>query len=421
MLNLHCSYTVRQLAASFPFQDQSTTKIHATFYQTTMFLGVSERAEAHSRPDMTRASSSESVNSAITVDCSAAQSSLSTPPTSIGDSASVSSASTKLEVTLPAPEEASAGRSRRPRTSIGSYNVKVLSGTAVHAPRKYCVDGEEPDKQTRRRTISGDTLVGTLGLSNSSNETIQKDIGRLVCEGIDAMDLQFSAKNPPKSRSQISLGDSSKKTVQQKDVARRKVTRSAGEKVESFTKKLSVLGKRGRQSFEKGLAKAKRELRNLADTNEYAGIETKPVLLEVWSNGKLLTEEPVKKKKKIEEATVPDVAETKRADKKKPAGRREKIWLSKGLYAGQEKTDLDWWSKNHGKEKERLQDIAPYRPNGVLPMPMWHGQRLLQIGRDFKLPFDVCSPLPPGQPKPDEWRKTSSSSFFPPYWKIFDH
>jgi [histone H3]-lysine4 N-trimethyltransferase ASH1L len=364
---------------------------------------------------MTRASSSESVNSAITVDCSAAQSSSSTPPTSIGDSASVSSASMKLEAPLPAPEEASAGRSRRPRSSVGTYNVKVLSGTAVHAPRKYCKDGEESAKKTRRRTISGDTLVGTLGLSNSSTETIQKDMNRLVRDGIDALDLQWSAKKLPKSRSRISVGDSSKKTAQQKDLARRKVTRSTGEKVESFTKKLSVLGKRGRQSFENGLAKAKRELRNLADTNEYAGIETKPVLLEVWSNGKLIAEEPAKKKKKIEETAVPNVAETKRADKKKPAGRREKIWLSKGLYAGQEKTDLDWWSKNHGKEKERLQDIAPYRPNGVLPMPMWHGQRLLQIGRDFKLPFDVCSPLPPGQPKPDEWRKTSSSKFSPPY------
>jgi histone-lysine N-methyltransferase ASH1L len=53
--------------------------------------------------------------------------------------------------------------------------------------------------------------------------------------------------------------------------------------------------------------------------------------------------------------------------------------------------------------------IAPYKPNSFMPLPMWHGQRLLHVGRHFKLPFDVCSPLPPGQPKPDEWRKTSSS------------
>ncbi|KAF7591916.1 hypothetical protein BBP40_000887 [Aspergillus hancockii] len=32
---------------------------------------------------------------------------------------------------------------------------------------------------------------------------------------------------------------------------------------------------------------------------------------------------------------------------------------------------------------------------------------LLKQGRDFQLPFDIFSPLPPGQPKPNEWRKTN--------------
>jgi histone-lysine N-methyltransferase ASH1L len=71
--------------------------------------------------------------------------------------------------------------------------------------------------------------------------------------------------------------------------------------VENLTKKLSVLGKRGRDKFEAGLVKAKRELRRLADTNEFAHIDTKPVVAEVWSNGKLVTgDEPPKKRVKVE-------------------------------------------------------------------------------------------------------------------------
>lgn len=316
----------------------------------------------------------------------------------------------KLETPLPTPEEAPAGRSRRARAIVSTYNVKVLSGTAVHAPKKYC---KANDEQTRRRTISGDTLVGSFGLANSSTETVQKDMNRLVSAGIDALDLDWSAKKLPKSKSRIGLADSAKKSGPQKDQIPQKLTRSAGGKAESLAKKLSVLGKRGRQSVENGITKAKRELRNLADTNEYAGIETKPVVLEVWSNGKLVTGEPPKKKKKTKEAaaSVPDAEDAQVVEKKVPLQRREKIWLTQGLYAGQDKADLDKWSKRLGKKKGQSKDTATSKPNSVLPDMMWHGKQLLETTRDFKLPYIVCSPLPPGQPKPDEWRKTSSSKY----------
>jgi histone-lysine N-methyltransferase ASH1L len=103
--------------------------------------------------------------------------------------------------------------------------------------------------------------------------------------------------------------------------------------------------------------------------------------------------------------------EEKLIEKKKVTSKREKIWLNKGLYAGQEARNFDWFQDSLGKDKENMDEIAPYKPNSFMPLPMWHGQRLLHVGRHFKLPFDVCSPLPPGQPKPDEWRKTSSSKW----------
>ena len=131
------------------------------------------------RPNVTRSGSSSSVMSGATSETSsqARLSTSSTPPTSAADSESISSTAAKLEAvndteTQHDPDSdteidaaarkssASTGRSRRARASvIGTYNVKVLSGTAVHAPRKFKnADGKELDILTRRRTISGDTL-----------------------------------------------------------------------------------------------------------------------------------------------------------------------------------------------------------------------------------------------------------------------
>lgn len=368
-------------------------------------LGASPGAA--SRPDATRASSSESIHSVITVDASNAPSSSSTPPTSIGDSASVSSGSMKLGKTLSAPAKESSGRSSRPRTSVTTYNVKVLSGTAIHAPKKYCKDKGLAD-EARRRTISGDTLVGALASGNSSTATVQKDAQRLVSAGIDALDLQWSVKKLPKSRSQIGLSGSPKRSPK-KGKSADKAIRPTGAKVERISKTFSALGKRGRDTFEDGLKKVKREIRNLADTKEYAHIDTEPVIHEVWSKGKLVVQEPPRKKKKIEEVVIKKPEPEKAPVEKKKAGRKQKVWLNKGLYAGQ--VPQDWFSNYTEKEKETMPDMTSFKANDFMPLPMWHGQRLLHVGRNFKLPFDVCSPLPPGQPKPDEWRKTSSSKY----------
>ena len=374
---------------------------------SSFFEKLGSSPVAPSRLDATRASSLESIHSVITVDASNAPSSSSTPPTSIGDGASVSSGSMKLSKTLSVPAQESTARSSRPRTSIPTYNVKVLSGTAIHAPRKYCKDKGLPD-EARRRTISGDTLVETLASENSSSVSVHKDAQRLVSAGIDALDLQWSIKKLPKSRSQIGLGGSSRSSPRKGKSADYKPRRS-GVKTESFTKTVSTLGKRGRDTVENGLKKVRREIRNLADTKEYAHIDTEPVIHEVWSKGKLVVQEPQRKKRRVEELATKKPELEKAPVEKKRAGRKQKVWLNKGLYAGQ--VPQDWFSNYTEKEKQSIPDMPTFKANDFMPLPMWHGQRLLHVGRKFKLPFDVCSPLPPGQPKPDEWRKTSSSKF----------
>ena len=259
-------------------------------------------------------------------------------------------------------------------------------------------------------------MVSAMRSGNTSSESLEKDAGRLVRDGIEALDLQWSVKDLPKSKSvdgASGFGGSLKKSAKQRDLDRRRSTRSTGEQIESLTKKLSVLGKRGRKTFEDAGIKATRELRRLADTAEFAKIETKPVIHEVWSNGKLVVAEPSRKKKKVGEEgpKVTAEKEKKKEEPKKLKGKKEKVWLSKGLYAGQEHRNLDWFADSSSASRAESSIVAPYEPNKFMPLPMWHGQRLLHVGRNFKLPFDVCAPLPPGQPKPDEWRKTSSSKY----------
>ena len=350
-----------------------------------------------------------------------------TPPTSLGDSASISSTSLKQEVGTSTPTVESSRRSIRTRDSIATYNVKILAGTAIHAPKRYQKQSADED-ETRRRTISGNTLVDGFASANASTTTVEKDAKKLVSAGIDALDLSWSVKALPRSKSQLDLGSSRspKKSAKQTDIERRKSTRSStSNKIENITNKL-VLGKNlGKRKLDDGLTRAKRELQRLADTPEFAKIETKPVLLEVWSNGKLVVNEPPSKRRKAEEAAKAKEKEKGKEKAKEVVkqvkdeapkwtginGKRRKIWLNKGLYAGQDSPSLDWFNGFKGQDRKEMDSIAPYKPEGILPLPMWHGQRLLHVGRNFKLPFDVCSPLPPGQPKPDEWKKTSTSMY----------
>jgi histone-lysine N-methyltransferase ASH1L len=86
---------------------------------------------------------------------------------------------------------------------------------------------------------------------------------------------------------------------------------------------------------------------------------------------------------------------------------KPKRWLSHGLYAGQDR----YFDPRLTEAKNRVKhaDRNANDRRKLFPLPMFAGERLLQTGRDFKLPFDIFSPLPPGQPKPDEWRKTNKS------------
>lgn len=92
------------------------------------------------------------------------------------------------------------------------------------------------------------------------------------------------------------------------------------------------------------------------------------------------------------------------SEKEQPIIRRvkKKVWLTQGLYVGQ---DIDpRLEKVFGKRS-----YSYSQQRHLLPLPMFAGARLLELGRDFKLPFDVFNALPRGQPKPEDWKKTHKS------------
>ncbi|KAJ5819815.1 Histone-lysine N-methyltransferase (Ash1) [Penicillium riverlandense] len=170
----------------------------------------------------------------------------------------------------------------------------------------------------------------------------------------------------------------------------------------------SVLGKRSREMGELGKDLGRRASlrpRNAAPLKE----EPAP--------------EPSVKKRRVSESDLSKLQSKDAPPSEEPAAPtvpryKPKRWLSHGLYTGQEPSDSP--PKQRRSKNSKKTGTGPMQRK-VLPMPMFAGSRLLKTGRDFQLPFDVFSPLPPGQPKPDEWRKTNKNVFVgdaASFWKV---
>jgi len=322
-------------------------------------------------------------------------------------------------------EPLATSRPRRARATAPVYNLAKLVGTDVHGRRR--AKGDIVQGKKRRRTVSDATQVEAA--STSASEPI--DVSKTLRSSRDVEDTKASA-----------VSKKIKKTDAPTLVTRR-ATRSSGLPLEDLTTKLAALSKRGKKAIEKELKSLPRELRRLQDTNEFAHIDTRPVRYTIWSNGKYVdvdsfqatsSSEPPRKRAKIEKSPeATDNSEPERnSDQNKetkdkqngqdkqgprPIGAikpRPKKWLEKGLYAGQE-YPADIMKTLTAPERKKLlymPELMPSgKPNKVLPLPMYNGFRLLLHGRDFKLPYDICHPLPPGQPKPAAYRTMTKSKW----------
>ncbi|PHH65016.1 hypothetical protein CDD82_1704 [Ophiocordyceps australis] len=358
----------------------------------------------------------------------------STPPTTVADSVSLHSDSSKHDVITVADDAADAPpmpstdlddepktekhhavastpRARRTRVSEPVYNLVKLSGTDGHGKRRANGD-VVADRKRRRRTH----LAGSIQVAASASSPPPPDAHTPVDHG---------PKSTPQTRRRARESLASTKTAPRDPPPPRPSVIDAT---------LSRLGRR----VDKGKAKLSRELKRLQDTKEYAGIEDVPVVHTVWSNGKYVDpsaplEPPAPTAPKTKARLAhPEEPEPKLPRPSEPITntrkQRGKKFLDKGLYAGQD-APRDIAKGLTPAEKKKLAQIPQLatwrtRHNKIMPPPLYTGLRTLIAGRDFKLPYHVCNPLPPGQPKPDEWKKMTKNRFIgdsKDYWRKMPH
>ena len=269
--------------------------------------------------------------------------------------------------------------SARSRTSIGSYKENVLSAKQSRSARR-----QGADRGTQ--TISGEMLV-------DSDENTSRE--RLLQQSVQALDEDWNIGAMPGDNLRLSTRD-------EDGVKRRRSTRldildQASSIIEKTT---TVLGKRGRETVEagvekiqsmKGLNKAPSLRPREPETSSFEGISRKRARFsEVENSGEKSAESGERGHKVTKKPTKP--------------------WVAQGLYVGQHRGDDARLTETENKERKCLNNRPEAGERSIMPMPMWLGDRMIETGRDFKLPFDVFSPLPPGQPKPDEWKKTQKST-----------
>ncbi|KAL9061628.1 MAG: hypothetical protein Q9206_000493 [Seirophora lacunosa] len=294
----------------------------------------------------------------------------STSATSTGDTASI-----VYDETLKANQLEEGPRSLRARRSnISSYNESVLSGNAKHGYRKRCGS----------RAVSGETLVE--GNSGSMSDSVQQSTRGLH------QDWSLGALPGHNLNGTTPSGE--------RGIRRRSTRLSVLEFASSVMEQTkSVLGKRARE-----VAGSRTE--SILSINQEKGSTT---TLQIVQTPRF--EGPVSKRLRLENGVEDRSSITTTTTQRKPARRPVKRWLSQGLYVGQDPDFNPRFTTAKNKLKEASTKTDPSKRRSLLPLPMFAGQRILETGRNFRLPFDVFSPVPVGQPKPDEWKKTHKNVF----------
>lgn len=308
--------------------------------------------------------------------------------------------------------------------------------------------GEGSSITPKERTVSGETLINSVNESRASPSSVKNDFNMndhswsqttLLRDATDNDEMahlatpvskrseeeeeaprrrslrarpvkEYDVKNDDKDRTEDntevtkSTSKSVKATPPRRSSRLSLVTRAA----EVLDRAASVLGKRSRDAMEKAVIQRRASLRPrhslpakdaLGSTFELPDPKKRRV-----SDGDLQA-----KKKELEE----EASKAEETEKPIVPQFKQKRWLDQGMYTGQERDYNPRLNEANNKIRAARRRTAPEPQRKLLPLPMFAGERLLKLGRDFKLPFDIFSPLPPGQPKPDEWKKTNRSRFSP--------
>ena len=290
-----------------------------------------------------------------------------TPLTSNTDAASISSSN----ILEPGGSVLGLPRVRRVRTSVHSYNENVLSRSARRAPTRESTD-----------ELSGNLSRKTFGSDEQSSRT------QRIRNSIQGMNVNWNTDSM--------LGDVRGQILSTGEELKRRVSGRLNIFERESTVVKSALWKKSRGTREHGLEKFqgltwRSKLRPRMQTD--SGVEAPAEKILRMCADAMPQKHSFQNNVKYMAVTRPKI----------------KRWLSQGLYVGQER-DFDprlTGAKNKSKRASAGKRLD--RPGSIIPLPMFAGQRTLEIGRDFRLPFDIFSPLSPGQPKPEEWRKTQKS------------
>ncbi|KAF1966959.1 SET domain-containing protein [Bimuria novae-zelandiae CBS 107.79] len=316
----------------------------------------------------------------------------STPPTSLGDEASILSEAGKMEVietreevstphavpTSPAvsqsapeaPDSAPRRAIRQTRQKVVTYNVQILAGTSIHTPTKYLekhhetvVHGDIQEVTRKTTPTPPNKRVGKRRTKSESAELADPADQQLATEAAQAAQRRTSSRLNTDLR-RVALGNSG-------GVAN---TLSAGKNPVQSALKRSASDSRLRSSFRSRPSKFKE------DTSE---------------------DEDEEEEEEEEEGKEPEYFKPK-----------TKQWLKQGLYVGQERGfDARFTEKrNRARREARLA-----KENKVLPLPLFATEIQLEsnprlVFKPFKLPFDVYNPLPK-KVKVDGWVKLNKNRF----------
>ncbi|KAF2000770.1 SET domain-containing protein [Amniculicola lignicola CBS 123094] len=314
----------------------------------------------------------------------------STPPTSLGDEASVLSDAMKLEHTVeaaveslaplaqpeaqaapsPAPEASTPESGRRAmrasRASVTTYNVQILAGTAIHTPSKYL------DKH-HKNVLHGDVETLREKFRTAPVQIIHKSPKKRV----------FRRQESQEDLKDISDPAEAQLATEAAEAQRRKSTRVHDLRKEAFRNSLNAAGEA------------------LAHTGHA-----------LMSGGKDMLQSALGKRSRAtndEEAIDQSTSTEPEKVFFKP---KTKKWLKQGLYVGQHREFDPRFSESQNRMRRKH---LKNKENRVLPLPMFAGQRMLETDpqtewRDFKLPFDTYNPLP-RKVKVDGWVKLHKNRF----------
>lgn len=326
-----------------------------------------------------------------------------------------------------------AGTNANAPDAISSESITVSSMPPLVDPDTSAEAAPTIDATSSRRPVRM--------VQQARIEAIAKELERKASRAAARASAKHAAKQAAKSPAQA-LAESpakAKRTSLSTAQPEKRATRLSGAAAETPSPQIT-LGKRrrgGASSPANEPSGLRRELRRLQDTKEFSHRDEQPVIYTVWSNGKYvpanaagepLPERTTRKRAKTTETTEARTGNGEAADASpwsieddpagapKPAQKRVKKWLSKGLYAGQmmPENPTAGLTASERRALAKLPELAKKTPpNKTLPAPIYNGMRMLLQGRDFKMPFDVFNPLPPGQPKPVKYGRFRKSELPP--------